>query len=57
MSTHRIIVEKPKARFRVTIELPSGKKETRWVQSNMAVNQICEEFGTPIHEVQWKPMK
>jgi hypothetical protein len=57
MSTHKIIVDRPPARFRVTIESPSGKKETRWVDSNLAVTQICEEYGTPIHSVQWRQMK
>ena len=54
---HKITVEKPRARLKVTIENPSGKKEVRWVDTHFSVNQICEEYLVPIDSVRWSPMK
>lgn len=54
---HRITVQKPKARFRVAIESPSGKKEVRWVESKFSIDQICAEYGVSTSSVKWEPMK
>ena len=57
MDMNRITVEKPKARYRVVIELQSGKKEIRWVDSKYSVDQICEEYLVSTSSVKWVPMR
>lgn len=54
---HRIKVEKPRGLYRVTIEMPSGKKEIKWANSKNNIMQICEEYMVPFDTVKWEQMK
>lgn len=54
---HKIKVEKPRGLYRVVVEMPSGKKEVRWVNSKNSIWQICSEYMVPFDSIKWEPMR